>query len=659
MGRLSCRLPGPYNRGMRGTLSRLLPLLVLPGLAAAQPLSDACRAALTAAANGRWGEPARCSQPIAAKTATWLRLLSGPTSAGELAQFLAENPDWPLQGTLARRAEEAHAALIDDTAVRRWFERHPPAGVEARLRYAEALDAAGDHAAATRLRRSVWVDLPGNAAGEREFLARHGGILRAEDHWARADRLTWARDAEAARRLHDRVPPARQPILRARLEALAGSAGDFGFAPEHRRDPVVFLERARSLRLQDRDAEAARFWLADGAAAQDAAPQDRRGAFWSERHIVIRRLIRLHEAPTAYRLAAAHGLSDRTSVDFLEAEFLAGWIALRKLGRPEDALRHFTALELAATAPISLSRGAYWRGRALLAAQRPGEAQAAYRAAAEHPFTFYGQLAALAAGESEASLRGRIAALADPEADPDHAALWERRELAQAARLLVEVGEARRARQVLLQLADLAPDAVDRALAARLAGRLGQHDTAVWIARRVMARHGTVLPKAGWPTPFVPPPGVEPALALALMRQESNFETTAVSPAGARGLMQLMPATARGMARELGEPSLAARLFEPLANMRLGTAYLAKRLEDFDRAVPLALAAYNAGAHRVRQWLNAHGDPRIGEIDPLDWIELIPFNETRNYVMRVIESQTIYQARAGAGSAHPVLAMGR
>jgi len=644
---------------MRGVVSRLLPLLVLPGLAAAQTLNDACRTALTAAAQGRWGEPARCTQPVAAKTVTWLRLLSGPTSAGELAQFIAENPDWPLQITLARRAEEAHAALIDHAAVRAWFSRHPPTGIDGRLRYAEALEAAGDHTGATQLRRSVWVDLPANATAERRFLEQHGSALRPDDHWARADRLTWARDAEGARRLLERVPADRQPVLRARLEALSGSAGDFGFTPEHRRDPVVFIERARALRQQDRDAEAARFWLAEGTAAQTAAGEPRQGQFWSERHIIIRRLIRLRDAPTAYRIAAAHGLTDRSSVDFLEAEFLAGWIALRQLGRPEDALRHFTALAQAATSPISISRGAYWRGRALLAAQRAEEAQAAFRAAAAHPLTFYGQLGALAAGESEASLRARIASLSDPEADADHAALWERRELAQAARLLVEVGETRRARQVLIQLADLAPDAVDRALAARLALRLGQADTAVWIARRVMARHGTVLPQAGWPTPFSPPPEVEPALALAVMRQESNFETNAVSPAGARGLMQLMPATARAMARELGEPSLATRLFEPLANMRLGTAYLAKRLEDFDRAVPLALAAYNAGAHRVRQWLNVNGDPRIGETDPIDWIELIPFNETRNYVMRVIESQTIYQARAGAGSAHPVLAMSR
>lgn len=659
MGRLLCCPPALYNRAMRGLATRLIPLLALPGIAAAQPLDDGCRAVLTAAANGRWSEPARCGQPAAAKTATWLRLVSGPASAGELARFIAENPDWPLQATLARRAEEAHAALIDDAAVRHWFARHPPRSVNARRRLAEALEAAGDRDGATRLRRSAWAGMPANAAEERLFLDRYAGVLRPEDHWARADRLTWARGADGARRLLDKVPAARQAVLRARLEAVGGSGGDFGYVPEQRRDPLVFLLRARSLRQQERDTEAARFWLADGAAAQKAAPEAQHDAFWAERHIIIRRLIRLRDAATAYRIAAAHGITDRDSVDFLEAEFLAGWIALRKLGQPDDALRHFTALETAATAPISVARGAYWRGRALLAAQREAEARAAFEAAARHPFTFYGQLGALAAGESEASLRARILALADPPAEADHAALWERRELAQAARLLVEAGEARRARQVLLQLADLAPDAVDRGLAARLAMRLGQQDTAVWIARRVMARTGTVLPEAGWPTPFSPPPDVETALALALMRQESNFDVEALSPAGARGLMQLMPATARAMARELGEPGLAGRLFEPLANMRLGAAYLAKRLNDFDRAVPLALAAYNAGAHRVRQWLNANGDPRVGETDPIDWIELIPFNETRNYVMRVVESQTVYQARAGAASHHPVLAMGR
>lgn len=633
---------------------------LVPAVAAAQGLDPGCRAALAAASAGRAFETRACTDTAAATAITWLRLQGGPATASELARFLAEHPDWPAGPALLRRAEEAHAALPDDAAVRRWFTDHPPQTVAGRLRFAEALESAGRAADAALQRRAAWVDLPANPAEERAFLDRWGTSLRPDDHAARADRLAWARDAEGLRRMVPLLDARRQAVARARLEALAGSEGEFGFAPELRNDPIVFLERARSLRRQDRDLEAARFWLEAGAAAQAAAGPPRLQAFWDERQIVIRRLIRLREDRLADRLAAAHGLAPRDGVAFLEAEFLAGWIALRRAGEPERALRHFAALERAATAPISRTRGAYWRGRALLAAGREAEARAAWEEAASFPFTFYGQLGALAAGESEAELRARIRAATDPLPDQDHAALWERRDLARAAVFLAEIGDARRSRQLLLRLADLAPDDGDRALAARLASRLGQPDTAVWIARRVQARHGTLLPEAGWPAPYSPPPGVETPLALALMRQESNFEVAAVSPAGARGLMQLMPATARAMARELGEPSLANRLFEPLPNMILGTAYLAKRLEEFDRAVPLALAAYNAGAHRVRQWLGQFGDPRVGEIDPLDWIELIPFSETRNYVMRVIESVTVYEARAGSsGSPHPVLAMRR
>lgn len=643
---------------MRASLA-LLGWLV-PALAVAQGLDPACRAALAAASAGRVFETRPCTDTAAVSAITWLKLQNGPATAGDFPLFLAEHPDWPAGPTLLRRAEEAHAALADDAAVRRWFAQHPPQTVAGRLRFAEALDSAGRAADAAAQRRAAWVDLPSAPAEERAFLDRWHASLRPEDHAARADRLAWAREAEGLRRMLPLLDARHRAVARARLEALAGSEGEFGFAPELRSDPIVFLERARSLRRQDRDLEAARFWLEAGAAAQAAAGAARQQAFWDERQILIRRLIRLREDRLADRLAAAHGLSARHDVAFLEAEFLAGWLALRRAGDPDRALRHFASLERAATAPISRARGAYWRGRALLALGHEAEARAAWAEASRFPFTFYGQLGALAAGESETELRARIRSATDPLPGPEHAALWERRDLARAAIFLAEVGDARRSRQLLLRLADLAPDDADRALAARLATRLGQPDTAVWIARRVQARHGTLLPEAGWPVPFVPPPGVEPPLALALMRQESNFEVSAISPAGARGLMQLMPATARAMARELGEPSLANRLFEPLANMTLGTAYLAKRLEEFDRAVPLALAAYNAGAHRVRQWLGQFGDPRVGEIDPLDWIELIPFSETRNYVMRVIEGMTVYEARAGAAvSPHPVLAMQR
>ncbi len=650
------RLPSP---GLAGLLVAIVALTPLPAMA--QPngaaLDASCRAVVTAAAAGRWGEQARCTQPVPTKVALWLRLVSGPASAGELATFLAENPDWPLQETLSRRAEEMHAALLDDAAVRRYFSRRPPRTEAGRMRLAEAIETT-DPAAATRLRREAWVSMRPDPAAERAFLDRYASALRPEDHWARFDRLSWSREAAGAQRLLTLLPAGRQTAARARLEAISGSEGDLVQMQEASRDPLVFLERARSLRRQDRDDEALRQWLTHAAAAQSAAGVERLPQFWAERQILIRRLLREREDAQAQRLAVAHGLPAGPTETYLEAEFVAGWISLRRRGEPERALAHFTALERAAVAPISRARGGYWRGRALAAAQRPEEALAAYRAAAEHPFAFYGQLAALAAGESEAELAVRIAATIPPPAEPAHVAAFARRELAEAARILVAIGETRRARQVMLRMAEVAPDAVDRGLVGSLAVALGQAESGVWIARRVMATTGTVLPDAGWPMPVDPPPGIERALAFALMRQESNFEAGAVSPAGARGLMQLMPGTARAMARELKEPSLANRLTDPAANMRLGTAYLAKRLDEFDGAVPLALAAYNAGAHRVRQWLDANGDPRTdSDVDPIDWIELIPFSETRNYVMRVIESVTVYRARgntAEAAAHHPV-----
>ena len=179
---------------------------------------------------------------------------------------------------------------------------------------------------------------------------------------------------------------------------------------------------------------------------------------------------------------------------------------------------------------------------------------------------------------------------------------------------------------------------------ATLANGLGLPDLAVAIARRA-GRDGAMLPEAGWPAPYTPPAGMEPAIVLALMRQESSFDEQIVSPAGARGLMQLMPATAIAVARKLGDtPELAALTSSPDTNMRLGTAYL-RGLQDQFGALPLALAAYNAGPRRVQDWVTANGDPRTGDISMVDWIELIPFNETRNYVQRVLENVAIYRAR--------------
>jgi soluble lytic murein transglycosylase len=257
-------------------------------------------------------------------------------------------------------------------------------------------------------------------------------------------------------------------------------------------------------------------------------------------------------------------------------------------------------------------------------------------------------LAALARGEDTAALASRITALHDPAYTREQVLDFTGKEIVRAAAMLIAWNDPHRARAFLLRIDELTADPTVRTLAARFALQVGLPDTAVFIARR-MGRDGLALPEAGWPIAVQPPDGpVDGSVALGLIRQESSFDIGAISPSGARGLMQLMPFTAQSVAKQIGTAtSLVSLTSDPAHNMRLGTAYLREMLDRFDNSLPLAIAAYNAGPHRVDQWLAENGDPRSGPIDMIDWIELIPFNETRNYVQRVLENVVIYRARRG------------
>jgi soluble lytic murein transglycosylase len=240
---------------------------------------------------------------------------------------------------------------------------------------------------------------------------------------------------------------------------------------------------------------------------------------------------------------------------------------------------------------------------------------------------------------------------------PPRAADFMAREMARAVLTLADLGDTRRARIFLLRLEEAANDGTDRMLAARLAVHIGRADHAVWVARRAGGA-GDMLVPIGWPRPYTPPVGSpEHAIIHAIIRQESNFDTEAVSGANARGLMQLLPSTATIVARRLGQPFQVAQLTaSPEVNMRLGAAFLDEMLARYAGALPLAAAAYNAGPGRVDQWLGTYGDPRGGGVDMIDWIEQIPFAETRNYVQRVIENVIVYRAQdaAAAGRDHPL-----
>ncbi|UFN50790.1 lytic transglycosylase domain-containing protein [Roseomonas sp. OT10] len=636
--------------------------------AAAQPWASesqraAGRTALAAANAGRVTEAqgiAAAADPMAAKLVTWIRLQTrGQATGAELAAWLAENPDWPLPLTLGQRAEEALAVEPDDALVLRHFARIPPRSLDGAQRYADALSRAGKGAEAAAVLRGAWVEAPGDAVAESGFLSRNAAALTAEDHWRRFDRLAFAREMPAAARVLPYLDAGRQAAAQARL-ALASDRSDAEalLPPPESRDLGLMAEHARFLRRQERDGEAAAVWLA-AEPRQDGLSPEAAKAVWTERHVLARKLIRLGQDRAAYRIASRHGQPGPSEAR-QEAEFLAGWIALRRLNEPDTAREHFSRVADGSTSVITRARAGYWEGRALLASGNANAARGRWEAAAALPTAYYGQLASVALGEDAAKQAQRIRAATSAAPPADQTALFVERELTRAVLTLADLGDTRRARVFLLRMEDLSPDAATRLLIARLANSIGRPDHAVWVARRAGADGVTLLPE-GWPSPYpLPPDGPEPALVLAISRQESNFDPAAVSSSNARGLMQLLPTTAAEVARKAGIPHQYAWLTaNPAHNMRLGSRYLGDQLDRFGGNPALAAAAYNAGPRRVDEWLGTYGDPASGNPDLIDWIELIPFNETRNYVQRVVENVVVYRAlnpagAAGAGNTHPL-----
>ncbi len=406
-----------------------------------------------------------------------------------------------------------------------------------------------------------------------------------------------------------------------------------------------FLTQAEALHDAGQDQQAASLWAAQGKAASAAASPEQQLMFWPAQNTLARALLAAGDAKDAYAvvIAANPPISGQTAREQIaDRDFLAGFLLLRFLHQPDQAAIWFTDLASSSAAVITQARAWYWLGRS----ETGPTAKADYARAAQYPDTYYGQLAALALGDSPRQLAARITADGEPSFTAGDALNFALMELPRAAALLVQMNDPRDAAIFLNRLGQIAPDDRTRELAAKLALGLGLPQSAVSISRTAGVA-GQMLVREGWPMPYDPPQAtLERAIALGIMRQESGFDPTVISGAGAMGLMQLMPATARRTGEKSGLPS--GDLFDPAQNMALGTAYLAGLVQDFGNCLPLAIAAYNAGPTNVANWLSENGDPELGKnaggADIIDWVEEIPFNETRNYVQRVSESITIYRA---------------
>lgn len=615
---------------------------------AAEPLSShdlpIARQAFDLMDRGLWGRAESLAQsandPLPAKIILWLDLQRSQAghSFGEIAQFIEANPEWPRQSTLRLRAEETIDQVPDGT-LRTWFQHHKPSSPFAKLKEAELMVAGGDPAGYAVRLKEIWIAGDFSAADEKIVLARYGDKLTPEDQDRRLDRLIWdGKNDEAARQL-PRATPDWRILGDARLK-LAGSAKGAEAAVAKvpaalQNDPGLLFARLKWRRQHDMDDQALAIIL--------PPPKDlgRPELWWPERQILARHLLAAHDAQRAYRVVADHRMQD--SPNLAEAEFTAGWISLRFLHDPQHAYEHFQRLYAAAKLPLTVSRGAYWAGRAAEALGRSQEALDWYAKAAGFPTTYYGQLASAVPGVAPPPKP-----VPEPKATPAEATAFNKKDLVRAIRILATVDEEDHIKPFLASLSEKAASPTDHALVADLAEEIGRPDLGVAAAKRA-SYTGVSLLRAGYP--LVPMPrnaGAEQALLLALTRQESAFDTRALSPTGARGLMQLMPATAHQIAKSLELPFAERKLStDGIYNVTLGQAYLDSLIAQFNGSYVLAVASYNAGPGRVRQWMGEYGDPRSPDIDAIDWVEEIPFSETRNYVQRVLENLQVYRLRIG------------
>jgi soluble lytic murein transglycosylase len=584
-------------------------------------------------------ESAAAGDPLLIKIVKWTeyRQPGSRASFGEISQFMVDNPDWPDSRALRRNAEVGIGLSRPPSEILAWFDKNPPLSGSGRIAQINALETLGRSDDARNSARTAWRETNFTEGEERDFLSRFRKYLTQADHAARLDRLIWDGRIFDARRLLRLVDADTQALANARLALRRldpGVDGALKRVPASlQNDPGLLYERLRWRRIKGRDYEARE--MLEHPPANLVRPE----LWWDERSVQVRRALANGEASVAYKLASNNGLSRGAA--YADAEFLSGWIALRFLGNAADALKHFQALHDNVSFPVSLARGAYWAGRAAEALGDEEAYQTWYGEAVGYPTTFYGQMARVRLEDPSIPV--------DPPVSVDEAKAFAADELVRAASYVSHSTDRSLLRSFILRLVDRAKTPAEHRLISALADHQGYPEVAV-AASKASARKGVILIDNAYPKRSFPAGAnsVEPELALAVMRQESAFDIKAVSSAGARGLMQLIGSTAQSVAKALKLPYDRDRLVQdPDYNVRLGTRYLGDLVDQFGGSYVLAVAAYNAGPARVRSWSRSGGDPRKGALDIVDWIEMIPLSETRDYVQRVIENLEVYRARNG------------
>lgn len=617
----------------------------------------ALKEAITAARRGRTAQAAdlqkTISDPTARKLVEWAILRSDENESIEVSRyraFIAQNSAWPAVGLLQRRAEATlWSDRLEPAVVRAFFGKERPTTTKGKFALARALLLQGDRAGAQSLVREAWRN--DYFSGELESLALDvfGDLITPADQLARMHMRLYAEDVEGGLRAANRVGGSAPAIAKARIAVIrkapnAQALLDAVPAEAHRDIGYIF-SRVQFLRRADKVAEAAGLILSLPSDRGQALDTDQ---WWIERRLVARKLLDLGDPKTAYRIARDAATPSRGNYR-AEHEFTAGWIALRFLHDPATALGHFARLAQGIDNPITLARAGYWQGRAAEALGRKEEARSHYEAAARYPTAYYGQIARARLGRKDIVLRP------PPEPAPDRREMAARLEVARAIDLLYAADERDLIAGALADLGERSSDAAALAVLGEVAARHRDARAMALLGKAALGR-GLPLDHYAFPTVGIPEyhaigPAIEPAVVYAIARQESTFNPKTVSSARAMGLMQVTPEAARYVTKKFGASYDEKRLLSDQSyNVQLGAAELGDLYVDYRGSHILTFAGYNAGRGRVREWIAKYGDPRDPKVDPIDWVERIPFSETRNYVQRVLENLQVYRVRFGGGS---------
>ena len=577
---------------------------------------------------------------------TWMYLKTTGNAAtfNDYKKFIERNSNYPRINRIKYLAEKKiYLRNTSPTSVINWFEKNPPLGGIGKIKLAEAYLEQNKIEIVKKLVKEGWTtaEISKNDLGY--YRAKFKKFLSNDDHIKRADYLAWEKKYWDLKRMLRYLPTDERAVYNARQILMSNSYGvdnAISKVPAHlKKDPGLEYDRLRWRNRRGRLESSLEILYQNSNKTE--SQMIRPDLWWEERKSVSRTLIYKKRYKTAYKIASEHSLSSGPS--FAEAEWLSGWIALSFLNSPEYAINHFKNFYNNVGYPISLARGAYWLGAAYKELGNQDLANKYFTEGSKFPMTYYGQLSFL-----EINPGGNFELIDESKFDKNYEKEFNKNILVNHVILLKELDATKYAKDILKHLASLNIEQGSEVLAAKLSTEVERYDFAIQISKQA-SYEKRFYNKFNYPIISTPKEinnkiMPNPEIVLAIIRQESEFDRKANSWAGARGMMQLMKYTAKVVAKQSKLPYSISRLTtDPEYNIKLGSYYFNSLIQDYNGVYPFAIAAYNAGPNRVKIWRKINGDPSKGKISYINWIELIRFKETRNYVQRVIENINVYK----------------